>query len=435
MATRVETHIISKNDSNYKVFDELTFNSRNLYNCCVFLERQFIFRNFVSNINWLNVDVNSTSNKLSFKELYHLIRTNYVKDYDSLSPKIANQVLIQANDVFSNHFKSIKEYKLNPSKYTGKPKLPKYKKHDSRNVITYEKGALNHKTYNRKKPNEYEVLKLSKTDIILNTKLKLKNIDCVRVVKCVYSFKIEIIYTIPDVNLISDNGRYASIDPGLNNLFTMVFNTGDTPVIVNGRPLKSINHYYNIKLAEYRSDIDLENNKRTNGVVMHTSNKIKRLTNKRNNKVDDYLHKSSRMIVNLLVSMNISVLIIGKNMGWKQNINIGKKNNQNFVQIPIARLIEILTYKLESVGIKVVLQEEAYTSKCSFFDNETIKFHKNFVGDRFKRGLFKTKKGLIINADVNAAYNIMKNAIPTAFKSGGIKGLAVNPVKIRFAKN
>lgn len=119
MATRVEIHNISKENKNYKVFDELTFNSRNLYNCCMYLERQFIFRNFVSDINWLDVDINSTKNKLSFKELYHLIRNNYEKDYSSLPSKIANQVLIQANEVFSNHFKAVKEYKLNPSKYTG----------------------------------------------------------------------------------------------------------------------------------------------------------------------------------------------------------------------------------------------------------------------------------------------------------------------------
>ena len=435
MATRVEIHNISKENKNYKVFDELTFNSRNLYNCCMYLERQFIFRNFVSDINWLDVDKNSRKNKLSFKELYHLIRNNYEKDYSSLPSKIANQVLIQANEVFSNHFKAVKEYKLNPSKYTGKPKLPKYKKNDLRNIITYEKGSINHKTFNKNKDNEYEELTLSMTDIVLKTKLKLKDIKCVRVVKIVNSFKIEIVYEINDSKIKTDNGRYASIDPGLNNLFTIAFNTGDAPVIINGRPIKSINHYYNDKLAEYRSSLDLENNKRSDGIEIHTSNKIKKLTEKRNNKINDYLHKSSRMVVNLLVSMDVSILVIGKNAGWKQNINIGKKNNQNFVQVPIARLINILTYKLNQVGIKVILIEEAYTSKCSFFDNESIKKHKKNVGKRIKRGVFRTKTGKLINADVNAAYNIMKKAIPTAFKGGGIKGLAVNPGKIRFPKN
>lgn len=136
--------------------------------------------------------------------------------------------------------------------------------------------------------------------------------------------------------------------------------------------------------------------------------------------------------MNQLVSNNINTLVIGNNKEWKQDINIGKRNNQNFVQIPHGRFIDMLEYKCKLLGINVILQEESYTSKCSFLDSEKICKHEEYLGRRIKRGLFRSGNGVLINADVNGSYNIMRKAIPNAF-ANGIEGLAVNPIKLEIS--
>ena len=197
-----------------------------------------------------------------------------------------------------------------------------------------------------------------------------------------------------------NNDRYCSIDLGINNLATVSSNV-IKPFIINGKPIKSINQFYNKKLAYYKSK--LKNRK--------TSKKINRLTNKRENKIKDYLHKSSRYIVNHLVSNNINTLVIGYNKGWKQDINIGKVNNQKFVNVPFLTFITMLEYKCKIEGINVIINEESYTSKCSFLDDEEICKHDNYLGRRIKRGLFKTSNGIFMNADLNGSLNILKKVV------------------------
>jgi putative transposase len=205
------------------------------------------------------------------------------------------------------------------------------------------------------------------------------------------------------MELKQDNGRYCSIDLGINNLATIGSNV-IKPVIINGKPLKSINQYYNKKLSEYKSKLDTINKQKT-------SKRIQRLTKKRNNKINDYLHKSSRYIINHLVSNHINTLIIGKNDGWKQEVNIGDRTNQNFVNIPHSKFIDIINYKCKLVGINTIVNEESYTSKCSFLDDEEICKHLTYCGNRIKRGLFKSKHNKLINADLNGSLNIMKKVV------------------------
>ena len=162
-----------------------------------------------------------------------------------------------------------------------------------------------------------------------------------------------------------------------------------------------------------------------------SSHRLKRLTNKRANKVNDYLHKASKFIVSDIQSKGITTLIIGKNTEWKQECSIGKANNQNFIQIPHSRFIDMLTYKCEKVGITVKLQEESYTSKCSFLDMEEICKHETYCGKRIKRGLYISKNAVKINADVNGSYNILRKAIPSVFNHG-IEGFVVNPIVIKL---
>ena len=131
-------------------------------------------------------------------------------------------------------------------------------------------------------------------------------------------------------------------------------------------------------------------------------------------------------MVNQLVSKGTTLLVIGKNDGWKQDINIGKKNNQHFVSIPHAIFIKMLAYKCSLEGINVKLQEESYTSKCSFLDLESIKKHLIYKGSRIQRGMFKSKKYGTINADINGSLNIMRKAVPKLF-SNGIEDVVVRP--------
>jgi putative transposase len=189
---------------------------------------------------------------------------------------------------------------------------------------------------------------------------------------------------------------------------------------MNGRPVKSVNQYYNKKRARLQST--LKGNRKT-------SNNLEKLTNKRTRKIDAYLHTASRRIIDLLVSEGIGTLVIGKNEQWKQETNMGKRNNQNFVSVPHARFIDLLTYKAELVGIRVVLTEESYTSKCSFLDDEEIGKHEHYEGKRIKRGLFRSQFGRLINADVNGAYNIIRKVAPGAFVQGS-RGCVVHPVPL-----
>lgn len=177
------------------------------------------------------------------------------------------------------------------------------------------------------------------------------------------------------------------------------------PLLINGRPLKSYNWFWNKSRAKLQSELK-EN---------HSSKRITKLTFDRNNKVNDYLHKVSRLLINKALENCVTSIVIGYNQGWKNEINMGKKNNQNFVNIPYVKLIDFIHYKAEENGIRVIMVKEGYTSKCSSIDKEEIKKHETYVGKRVKRGLFKSSDGLEINADVNGSLNILRKVIGDGF--------------------
>lgn len=233
-------------------------------------------------------------------------------------------------------------------------------------------------------------------------------------------------------NIKSDNHKYMSIDLGIDNLCTCTSNVTKS-FIINGKPIKSINQFYNKQKSKFQSELKLKNHK-------NYSNRLYRLSLKRNNKIKDYFHKVSKYIVNQLVEQSINTLIIGKNNGWKQETKLGNKNNQNFVSIPFEMLINMLKYKCKLQGINVILQEESYTSKASFFDNDYIPVynsdykHYNFSGKRIKRGLYVTNN-ILINADINGSLNILRkylNVVCEEIISPTNRGLVMNPVKKFF---
>ncbi len=160
---------------------------------------------------------------------------------------------------------------------------------------------------------------------------------------------------------------------------------------------------------------------------MQDTKRIQKLHLKRNNKINTIFHRISKNVIEYCIQNNIGTIVIGYNNGWKQKINIGKKNNQNFVQIPLLKLVKQIEYKAQLKGISVLTIDEAYTSKCSFLDKESIEKHETYVGKRIKRGLFRTSNGTIINADVNAGYNIMKKAFPNSVSVDGIEAFGLMP--------
>jgi putative transposase len=405
-----EKHIINQSHIYYDECDRVCLLSKNLYNHSNYIVRQ----KFIETSKLKEQGELEHATYLNYHEIRKMVINQF--DYISLPRKVSNQSLMLLDKNWKSFFKSIKDWKKNPNKYTGRPKLPKYKNtKNGRFVTTYELGSISVKELKN------GFVKLSGSDIKIKT--NKKNIKQCRIIPRNNQYVIEVLYEVNESILKPNNDKYCAIDLGLNNLATVVSNCKDVkPYVINGKPLKSINQYYNKEKSKIQSNLEIRHNKKC-------SKKLNKLTNKRNNKINDYLHNTSRYIINQLVSNNINTLIIGNNKKWKQEINIGDKNNQNFVNIPHSRFIEIINYKCKLLGINVIITEESYTSKCSFLDMEDVKKHEVYKGKRIKRGLFKSSKSELINADVNGGYNILRKVVPNAFVDG-IEGVAVHPIII-----
>ncbi|WP_293149926.1 MULTISPECIES: transposase [unclassified Microcoleus] len=388
-----ERHIIKSTEHRFAQIDELAFKSKNLYNAANYVIRQ----SFVYGWSYIN-----------YNEMNRLMKSHQA--YKALPAKVSQQILMILDKNWKSFFEAVKAYKTDPSKFTGSPKLPKYKdKVKGRNILVYTIQAISSTQLKK------GIIKLSGTEILIKTKVNPARICQVRLVPKYDSYAIEVIYDKSESTL-DDDKFVASIDLGLDNLVALTSNQpGFTPLLINGRPLKSINQFYNKRKA--RLQTQLKGSRKS-------SPRIQRLTRCRHQKIDNYLHHTSRLIVDVLIAKQIGALVIGKNAQWKTEIDLGKQTNQNFVSIPHARLIEMLEYKARLVGIKVVVQEESYTSRSNFLGLDPIpvygKIDKDilFSGKRIKRGLYKTSVGQLINSDVNASYNILRKAIPNAFSDG-----------------
>ena len=406
-----ERHIIKYREHRFAEIDELAFKSKNLYNAANYVMRQ----NFLYGWGYLTYNLMAS-----------LMKSHPA--YQALPAKVSQQILRRLSQNWQGFFEAIKAYKNEPTKFTGRPKLPKYKdKVKGRNLLVYTLQAISSKELKK------GIIKLSGTDISIKTTVKPEKICQVRVVPKCDCYIIEVIYNEPESTINQENSTsVASIDLGLNNLVALTSNQpGFIPLLINGRPLKSINQFYNKRFSQLQSQ--LKGN-------LKTSSRIQRLTRCRHQKVDNYLHHTSRLIIDILSQGEIGTLVIGKNPQWKNSINLGKQNNQNFVSIPHARLIQMLEYKALLVGIKVVIQEESYTSVSNFLNLDPIPVYGDsdgdsveFTGKRIQRGLYKTAEGLLINADVNGSYNIMRKALPKAL-SNGIESCVVQPRRVNPLK-
>ena len=372
-----EIHQIRPNHKLYSICDELCFKSKNLYNAALHKFRQSYFDKDLKDINWQTINKNfNQSNQY---------------DYRALPAKVSNTVVKKLGNNLSSFWGLVKK-----SDYNKKVRLPKYlHKTEGRFIVEFNKQTFSNKR------DENNNLIICKSTLNLRIPTKVENPQQVRIIPKKWFYVIEVVYEVKE-NAIKQNQRVASIDLGLNNLATVVTNDGDNPILISGKKIKSINQYYNKKTSKEKSQLPKN---------IFTSKSLGRLWLKRNNKITYEIHKITKFLANYFDERDICKVIVGNNSGWKNGINIGRINNQNFVNIPYTTFINQLTYKCKLLGITVIVREESYTSKASFLDYDEIPNYKDetihkFSGKRIKRGLYRssTRK---INADVNGAYNIM----------------------------
>ena len=396
----VEQHIIKSSHKHYNDLKNLCTLSKNLYNTTLYAIRQYYFE---------------TNKYLSYANIDRIFKETNNTDYRSLPSHTSQQIMRAVDSNFKSFFKLLK-MKQN-GKYNKKVNITRYLDKEGYYTLTYTAQQLGKKL-------QSGIIKLPLSDIEFHT--NKTNIKQVRFVPKGSYIVMEVVYDVKEVDLKSDNGNYSGIDLGLDNLATVTSNISNS-YIINGKPVKSINQYYNKKKAQLQSQLK---DKRT-------SKRIQQLTIKRNNKIKDYFHKATSYIVNQLVSDSINTVVIGHNKDWKQDINIGKQNNQSFTSIPHSMFINMLKYKCRLKGINLVCVEESYTSKASFLDNDPLPALKdgnkyNFSGSRISRGLYRNSKGQLVNADVNGSYNIIRKEVCDVVLQPSDRGFVFNPVKVSF---
>ena len=399
----VEQHVISKHDPRYGVIDGAAFASKNLYNAANYEMRQAFIHQGIY---------------LSYEEMDKRMQPH--EAYQALPAKVSQQVLRQLAAAWKAFREAKAAYEEDPSEFTGCPKLPKYKhKTEGRNMLVYTMQALS-------KPGLRDgLIRPSGLPITIETEHTV--VDQVRIVPRNGYYVVEVIYTKEPVQAKVDPSFCVGIDLGVTNLAAITSNrAGWVPRLVNGRPLKAWNQWYNKRMKELKLCLPKEDRERV-------TRQMEQITNKRNRQINHYLHAASKRIIDFLVQEGVGTIIIGKNPLWKQEVNNGRRNNQNFVAIPHARFIGMLTYKASLVGIQVEMQEESYTSKASFVDLDPIPTYKPnddteyiFSGKRIGRRnrLYRTKDGRKICADVNGSYNILRKSKPDAFAHVDAKGIA-----------
>ena len=392
---RLTEQIQTKKTANLSYLCHLT---KNIYNVANYYVRQEFF--YLG--NWLR-----------YYDLWYMLKDK--EEYQKLPSQTAQQILRLVDKNWKSFFNSLKKWRAQPRKYQSRPRPPKYKKKNGEFVVIFTNQQCRIKE---------GYLYFPKKVAICPIKTRINNqLHQVRLVPKGLYYVVEIIYEKDVTNLKLDKKRILGIDLGLANIVTMVNNAGLQPAIIKGGIAKSTNQFYNKQLARYKSVKDKR------GIAFETR-RIHKLTKKRNNKINDQFHKISRRIINYCANNNFGTIIIGYNRSWKQKVNMGRINNQKFVQLPYFKLVSQIQYKSKLVGIEVILERESYTSKCSFLDNESIQKQNNYAGKRINRGLFRSKKGIIINADVNAGYNIIKKVIPNAVLIDGIEGIGLYPYSI-----
>lgn len=381
-------HLSKKEFRNLKYLCHI---AKNLKNQAIYNVRQHYFKN---------------KKYLSYNENYKMLKNS--ENYKKLNSNMAQQILKEVDESFKSFFALLKLAKN--GQYNGKIKLPNYLDKDGFTTLVIGfvrlKDDMLIVPYSNSFKKTHQEVKVK-----LPSVLKDKKIKEIRIIPKQHSryFEIQYIYEVEEVQRELNKENVLGIDLGIDNLCTCVTNTGAS-FIIDGRKLKSINQYYNKINAKLQSIKDKQK-------IERTTLRQKRITRKRNNRINDYLSKAARTIVNYCLNNDIGKLVLGYNEDFQRNSNIGSINNQNFVNIPYGKLRDKLIYLCKLYGIEFKLQEESYTSKASFFDGDEIPIYDKenlqeyiFSGKRIKRGLYQTSTGKLINADCNGALNILRKS-------------------------
>ena len=391
----VERHIVKDNR-----FEDICLKSGLLYNYVLYNVRQGIFSgNYLKEYDF--------STKLGRENQF---------DFRNLPCAVSQQVIHQVFSNINSWIKLKNDFEKNPGKYNNhRPRLPKYKNGKKQNMVIFTTSACRIKNgYIHFIKNIVEPIKTNIGD---------NKLCQVRIIPQATCYVVEVIYEKKEQILDLNKDNVLSIDLGLNNFCSCISNVDIKPFIVNGKVIKSFNQWYNKKKAKLMSFIGDKG----------TSNRLINLNNKRNFWIEDKIHKASRHIIDLCKENNIGSIVIGLNKGWKQNINLGKKTNQKFVDIPFSKLIDKITYKGKLVGIDIITTEESYTSKVDHLAFEPLKKQDIYLGKRKKRGLFQSSVGKLLNADINGAIGIGRKVVGDSYVNRIISsGLAFNPVKVNI---
>jgi IS605 OrfB family transposase len=408
------------NENDKFIVDKLSFHSARLYNSCVYNIRQYYFNN---------------NSYLSFKEQYHQITSD--DNFTILINDSSQQVLRMVDKNFRSFFSLLKL--KNKGKYSNKINIPYYlPKEDGWSIFVAGRSARikGNKVYIGLTKKFRDLYNINQKDLILDlpTNLNITKLQQLQI-KPTYGgkdYEILFCYEKPNENKQLNKNNYLSLDCGLDNLLTSYDVNNKSSFIIDGKPLKSVNHHYNKQKAKLQSEYERNKLKDKN------TKRFIKLSEYRKNYINNYLNQSVNKIVKYCINNDIGTIVIGDFKGIKQEINLGKKNNQNFVSIPFGILKRKLEAKCNYYGINYILQEESYTSKCSSLDLEEINKHEGYLGKRIKRGLFKTSLDVLIHADVNGSINILRKYIKS--KPGGdlsptdVSGAINHPVRINPTK-
>ena len=404
-----ERHLIKPNHELYKALDDLTFKAKNLYNHGLYLYRQSYFEH----------KKNPDAPILTWAKIDNILRKQGHEDMRALPSKVAGAVLKSLGENITSY------WKLARLKREGglaqKPKLPHYlHKTEGRYPLSF-----NYQTFGAKRGSNNELF-LCPKGLNLPVPTRVANPKLVRIVPDRNNFIIEVIYNAQE-RAPKSTSKYAGIDLGVDNFATITFSIQNNPLIIKGLELKSINQGYNRLIAKAQSLLPGS---------QKTSQSIHRLWSRRSWILRTKIHQMTAFLATLFDEMQIEKVFIGKNAGWKQKLPFGKKVKQRFAYLPYETFIEQLQYKCKLRGITVIVQEESYTSKASFLDNDDIPVYgetdnPKFSGRRVKRGLYKTSDGWLINTDVNGSYNIMRKGLMNNYLPFNVDNPLIHPLVVK----
>ena len=407
---RVVKFNIKKSHIDYDYIRIQLIESKEIYNFANYILRQIYFKNTHNHkysLNFINdypslkeLFLQYIEENKQFTTLFYRIICEFskLKQY-SVNSKIVQNIVDKLKNDWTSYWGLLKAKK--DKTYNKEINIPTYKK--KYNLVEYNNQVMSKK----KLKLGYIGTDKMQQGIKIAKKHQELNCKCFRIYEKHDKLVCELIYE-KDITKVEKTDKVASIDLGLENLFTIAFNYNKKGISIKGTKLKAINQYFNKLKASLQSMLPNQ---------QYTSKLINQLMYKREEQLRNYIGYYTNQLIEILKKEKISKLVVGYNKEWKQNINIGKANNQNFVNIPFRKILDILRYKLEENGIECKEQEESYTSKSSYLDNDNIPtYHKGnsqeylFSGKRITRNLYQSKQGKIINADLNGALNILKKS-------------------------